>query len=142
MMIAFLISDWQSIMPNNNNIKDPRDARPAANNNKTTQKCLEVAEGEKARRQLNKEDIETMENVNNSDPNYWEKEVTNDQEFQNEGAGESAYDDTKSVSITVLRFALKIGGIMEAIVNYLDDQHLDPWYETCKAFKFHDLNDG
>ena len=106
-----------------------KDASPAANNNKMTQESLGAGE-------------KTMENVEvhyNSNHNYWEKKVITDQEFQN--GGESAYDETRTVSITVLRFALKIGDIMEAIVNSLDDQHLDLWYETCKAFKFHDLKD-
>ena len=125
-------------MSYNNNNKDPS---PAANNIQMTQESLEAGDEDKARRQLGKVDIETLKNMEihcksdlNMDLNYWEKEVTTDQEVPNEG--ERAYDET------VLRFALKIGGIMEAIVNYLDDQHLDPWYETCKAFKFHDLNDG
>ena len=82
-------------MPNNNNIKDPRDASPAVNDNKLTQEDLGAGDQDRARRQLDKEDIKTMENMEvfyNSDTNSWEKEVTRVHDVQNLG---SASDETQ-----------------------------------------------
>ena len=52
---------------------------------------------------------------------------------------ESQVQENETVSITVLRFALRNNIIMMNVVNFLGNQDLDLWYEACKTFKFHDV---
>ena len=45
----------------------------------------------------------------------------------------------KSVFIDVQHIALRNNIIMENIVNSLDTEDLDSWYEFCTKFEFHDV---
>ena len=68
-----------------------------------------------------------------------EQKQGQDEEDQIQVISDNVKTETTTVPIDGLRFALENDIIMENVINSMDLEDLDHWFEFCKKFQFHDL---